>query len=311
MSGMPFTPSVEQTAIAIAYRNKSLIADAVCPRVTVGKKNFKYTIFDKADRMTIPDTRIGRKSAPNQVEFSSSEDNAACEDYGLSDVVPQDDIDNAPAHYDPLNHATESISDIILLAREVRVANMYSNADNFGATYKLGSGALKHLDDPNLDVLVYLQEMLDDMFMTANTMTMSRKVATKLRSNKHVIKAYNGSLGDSGLVPLKFITDTLEIEHVNIGAAFVNTAKKGKTPTYSRAWQDNLALTYVDPLASTQNSRMTFAMTAQYGTRVSSRRSVQAGLHGGTEVMVGESLCELAIAKECGILLTDTIGYTP
>ena len=76
-NGMPFTPSTEMTAIALAYRNTRLIADEVCPRSTVGKKNFKYTVFNTAERFTVPETRIGRKSAPNQVEFTADSENGS------------------------------------------------------------------------------------------------------------------------------------------------------------------------------------------------------------------------------------------
>jgi len=307
-NGMPFTPSVEQTAIAIAYRNMQLIADAVCPRMPVGKKEFKYNVFDSSERITIPDTRVGRKSSPNQVEFSVTSKTESCEDYGLADVIPNDDIVNAPANYDPRNHAVEGITDIIELAREVRVANLYNTASNFGTSQSLKANGFKLLSDNTFDVLPFLLEMLDGALMRPNHFTMSQKVATALRTNKTIIKAYNGTLGDSGLVPLKFLAEMLELDAINIGRSRVNTAKKGKSPVLSQAWQDSLAMTYVDPLASTMNNRMTFAMTAQYQDRVSGSREVSAGLRGGVEVQVGETVRELAIAKDCGILLTNVLG---
>lgn len=311
-NGMPFTPDVEQTAIAIAYRNAELIADAVCPRSPVGKRTFEYRVFDKAERMTIPDTLVGRKSKVNQVEFTSEPASASCEDHGLSDVVPNEDIKNAPANYDPLHHATESVADLMLLAREVRVASLYRNENNYGYKHKLGTGDLKHLDDPTLDVLPFLQELMDDMLSSPNQITIPKKALTKLRSNKHVIKAYNGSLGDSGLVPLGFIQDTLGIDKVHVGQAWVNVAKKGETPKFEAAWGiDQMSFTRVDPLASTSNNRMTFALTAQYGDRISSKRDVAAGLDGGIEVLVGEKVRELAIAKDFGMLLNNLFTPTP
>ncbi|AZZ98258.1 hypothetical protein [Pseudoalteromonas sp. R3] len=308
-NGLPFTPNTEQTAIAIAYRNHKMIADDVCPRVPVGAAKFEYSVFDLAERLTVPDTLIGRKSEPNQVEFTKSEQTAKTEDHGLSDVVPNNDIKQAPPHYDPLNHATEGVTDLVMLARELRVAKLYTDPANYAHNHDLSGADFKYLDDPNNDVLQFLQELMDDMLVAPNTMVLQRKTATKLRSNKHVIKAYNGSLGDSGLVPMAFIQDTLGIDKIHIGEAMVNGAKKGENPKFERAWGNALSLTYIDPLASTKNNRMTFAMTAQYGERVSSRRDVSAGLDGGIEVLVGERVRELAIAKEYGMLLTNL--FTP
>ncbi|WP_231102281.1 capsid protein [Pseudoalteromonas luteoviolacea] len=306
--GMPFTPDIEQTAIAIAYHNRRMIADDVCPRIPVGKRTFQYRTYDKAERMTIPNTRVGRKSAINQVEFTTEEGSASCEDHGLSDVVPNSDIKEAPHNYNPLHHATEGISDLMLLAREVRVAELFKDPTNYGYHYELGKGGLKFLDDDNLDILQFFQELIDDMLVTPNHMTLPRKILTKLRSCKHVIKAYNGSLGDSGLVPIGFIQDTLGIDKVHVGEAWVNTAKKGETPNFIEAWgNDHISLTRSDPLASANNGRMTFAFTAQFGDRISGRRDVAAGLDGAIEVMVGEKVKELSIAKDYGMILTNLL----
>lgn len=306
-NGMPFTPDVEQTAIAIAYRNTRNIADKVCPRVPVGKLEFKYNVFNPSERMTVPDTRIGRKSQANEVEFSVTSKTESCEDFGLADVIPNDDIENAPMNYNPLNHAVESIADIIELAREIRVANLYNTASNFGKHQSLAANGFKKLNDPDFDILPFFLEMLQEPIMRPNQITTNQRVITALRTNKHMIKAYNQSLGDSGLVPLSFIKEQLELDAINVGQSRVNTAKKGKAPTLSLAWQDSLAMTYVDPLASTQNSRMTFALTAQYKERVSGNKDVEAGLRGGKKVIVGETVKELAIAKDCGILLTNVL----
>ncbi|MEM5546992.1 capsid protein [Pseudoalteromonas fuliginea] len=306
-NGMPFTPDVEQTAIAIAYTNKKLIADNLAPYSSVGKRSFEWTEYNKGDKFTLPDTKIGRKSSPNQVEFGVTEKESSVVDYGLSDVIPNDDQNNAPANYNPRTHAAESLADLVLLGREVRVAELYNTAANFGKTENLSAQGFKFLDDPTLDILPFFLEMLDEPLMRPNAMTMSQTVSTKLRTHPNIVKAYNGTSGDKGLVPWSWIKEQLEIDHINVGQARLNTAKKGKELTLKRAFADNLSFTYHDPLASFQNKRMTFALTARYGSRVSSNRDVAAGLNGGVEVMVGEAVKEIVLAKDCGILLTNVL----
>lgn len=111
----PFPIQPELTAIAMAYRNTDLVADRVLPLITVGKQEFKYLVYDKADRYAIPDTKVARKSRPNEVEFGSTEKTASTEDHALDDPVPQADIENAPPNFDPLGNATEGIMDLIQL----------------------------------------------------------------------------------------------------------------------------------------------------------------------------------------------------
>lgn len=306
-NGVPFTPNTEQTAIAIAYRNRQMIADLVCPRAPVGLQQFKYMEFDPAETMTEVNTLIGRKSAPNQVEFSAKEKTDSVSDQGLSDIVPNDDIKNAPANYNPLNHAVESITDLIELGREVRVAKLFANSANYGHTQSLTSNGLKKITDVDCDVFALLNEMLERPLMRPNSMVLNSFVATKLRTNKSLIKGYNGSVADTGMVPWQYIKDTFELENIYVGQARVNTRKKGQDMQLASAWGNFIALPFIDRLANTNNNRMTFALTAQYGDRVSGNRDVQAGLRGGVEVMVGESVKELIIAKQAAILLTDVV----
>ncbi|UUE75476.1 hypothetical protein [Pectobacterium aroidearum] len=79
----PFPIDPHLTSIAIAYRNGSLIADSVLPRVPVGKSEFKWWEYDLADGFTLPNTSVGRTSQPNQVEFNATEETSSTSDYAL------------------------------------------------------------------------------------------------------------------------------------------------------------------------------------------------------------------------------------
>ncbi len=89
MSNAPFPIDAELTAIAIAYRNGRMIADDVLPRVPVGKQEFKYWKYDLADGFTVPNTLVGRKSRPNEVEFDATDATDSTEDHGLDAPVPR------------------------------------------------------------------------------------------------------------------------------------------------------------------------------------------------------------------------------
>jgi hypothetical protein len=306
-NGLPFTPNTEQTAIAIAYRNRQMIADQVCPRAPVGLKQFKYLEFDPAETMTEVNSLVGRKSAPNQVEFSAKEKTDSVSDYGLTDIIPEDDIKNAPANYNPLNHAVESITDLIELGRELRVAKMYGTAANYSYTQSLAANGLKKIIDPDCNIFELFNEMLERPLMRPNSMVLNSFVATKIRMNKSLIKGYNGSVADTGMVPWQYIQDIFELQNIYVGQARVNTQKKGKDMQLASAWGNFISLAYIDPLANTNNNRMTFALTAQYGDRVSKNRDVATGIGDGTEILVGEAVKELIIAKQAAILLTDVV----
>lgn len=145
----PFPVSPVLTGVALAYSNGRMIADDVSPRRPVGGEQFKYYKHLLGEAMTIPDTTVGRKSVPTEVEFSLVEVDASTADYGLDDVVPNKDIETASLipGYNPLNTATENLTDILVLSREVRVAGTIFNTANYNAANKLTLAGNDRWDD--------------------------------------------------------------------------------------------------------------------------------------------------------------------
>jgi len=94
MTNRPFPIDPTLTAIAIGYRNPAhvLIAKRALPPLPVLSETFKWNEYPLAEGFTVPDTKVGRKSRPNQVEFNVSEKDASVEDYGLDDPIPYSDI---------------------------------------------------------------------------------------------------------------------------------------------------------------------------------------------------------------------------
>ena len=306
----PFPITAALTAIAIAYRNPRLIADDVLPRVPVGLQVFKYRKFALADGFTVPDTKVGRTSKPGQVEFGFTEVEASTKDYALDDPIPNADVDNAPQGYDPVGRATENITDLIALDREIRVAAAVFNAANYGAVNKVqlaGNDQWDQYAQAASDPIEDIMTALDSMIMRANIMVLGNGVASALRRHPRILKAYNGSTGDTGIVPMAFIKDLFELEAIAVGQGWVNTAKKGQAAVLARVWGNHCSLIYRDSLAGTQD-RVSYGVTAQWGDRVAGSISdPDIGMRGGQRVRVGESVEEVILANDLGYFIQDAI----
>ena len=305
MSKADFPISPALTAIAIAYRNRRMIADAVLPRVPVGKQEFKYQRYNLTDGFTVPNAHVGRTSRPNQVEFGAIELTSATEDFALDAPVPLVDIQNAPQNYNPKGRATEQTADLLELAREVRAANLVFNAKSYaaGLTQKLSGNSQWTHDDSK--PVSQIMTALDTPIMRPNVMVLGQKAATALRSNKEILKAYHGTLGDSGLVPLAYLTELFELDEILVGQAMINTANIAKKAVFAGAWGNHCALIYRNGLADT-NHGTTFGLTAQFGTRETRDIFDQnMGMRGGYQVRVGESVKELITAPDLGYFLQD------
>jgi len=305
----PFPIQPELTAIAIAYRNTRLIADEVLPRVPVGKQEFKYLKHTLAEGFTVPDTRVGRKSRPNEVEFSATEETSSTEDFGLDDPIPQVDLDNAPPNYDPRGRAVEGIMNLVELDREVRVAGMVFDANQYGAANKITlSGTSQFSDFANSDPLEVIMTGLDALVMRPTIMVIGRPAFSVLCRHPKIVKAVNGNSGDSGIVQRRAIAELFELEDVLVGEAWVNTARKGQAVTMARTWGKHIALLRRDKTAHTR-SGATFGLTAQFGGRIAgSTPDKDIGLRGGERVRAGESVKELITAADLGYMIVDAVA---
>ena len=158
-----------------------------------------------------------------------------------------------------------------------------------------------------VDPIPVIGDALDVPMMRPNVMTLGQKVATKLRQNPMVIKAYNGTLGDTGMVPLQFLADLFELEEIIVGQSRINIAKPGQPVVIQNVWGEHASLFYRNPVARPDRD-VTFGLTAQYGDRFAGNwYETNIGLKGGQIVRVGEQVKELIMATDCAYFFEDVL----
>lgn len=307
-SGTPFPFKPEHTGIAIAYRNASYIADEVLPRVPVGKQQFEHRVFPKGQSLTIPNTLVGRKGEPNEVELKFEEVTDSTVDYGLLDKIPKSDYDNAPEGYDPTGASIEWLTDLILLDREKRAAAKVFNADSFSEANKVsatGAGQWSHADS---NPLLAIENALNVPINRPNIGVFGNEVWSVLRQHPKIVKAVHGNSGDSGLVTRRQFADLFELEDIYVGQAWVNAAAKGQSVSTTRVWGKHAAFLHRNRLAGPQRG-ITFGYTAEFSTRIGGERpNPRIGLRGGNDVIVGESVKEVVAAGDLGYLFLNIIA---
>lgn len=304
----PFKPDARLTAIALGFSNAGFIADIVAPRSAVPTEEFRWTEYTTQEMFDIPNTSVGRKSKTNEVEFTASERSGMVKDYGLSDIVPRKDINNARSNpgFDPLGTATMGIRELVALAREKRVADTTLNAANYNHTAALaGADKFSSLDSDAANIIL---EALEVPLVRPNTMALGRKDWFNLRRNKSILQLVKGDLDAAGVASIRQVADALELDNIAVGESRYNTANKGQDMSLSRLWNGAVALHYVKPFAQL-NRDVTFMVTAQYLDVVASTKEMDpgdAGLRGAVRVTVGEQVDEIVVSKEAGYLFTGT-----
>jgi hypothetical protein len=309
----PFPVTPELQAVALAYRNDKMIGDGVLPRIPVGLQNFKYLSYPKGTFFTVPETKVGRKGQPNTVEFDATEVDSSTQDHGLDDEVPIADIDNAraqPGMPDPLKRATEGLTELIVLAREKRVADLVFDAAQYAGANKvqLAGNDQWNVDHADSDPIADIMTALDAVLMRPNVMVIGRAAFTKLAMHKKIVKATYGDNTDAGIARRQDIAALFELEEILVGEGWINTAKKGQAANLVRVWGKHAALIHRNKSADTQRGT-TFGFTAQWGSRIAgSEYDGKIGLRGGQRVRAGESVKELLMANDLGYFIQDAVA---
>ncbi|SOC41570.1 major capsid protein E [Rhizobium subbaraonis] len=308
--GTPFPVDPVLVGIIQAYKNDKLIADDVLPRLNplLPKEEFKWWFFDFAQFITLHDTKVGRKSEPNQVEFEAQERTSRTDDYGLDDLIPNVDQANAPAGYDPRAFAAQKLIDLVLLDREVRVANKTMSAATYGVNNKETLTGTSKWTDAASTPIKHVAAAADTMIIRPNNAVCSRSVWTALRTNPSVLRALTPSGSQDGYANKRAVADLLELDDILVGEGWLNIAKPGQSPVRARVWPNKFLLFHKAALADSVSAQPTFGWTAQFGTRVSgSLPQPKAGLRGSELVRSGESVKEVISAPELGYLFEGVI----
>lgn len=312
MATAPFPVHEELTGISLAYKNDELIADMVLPRLDpMGKEEFKWYKWNLAEGFTVPDTKVGRRSAPQEIEFNATEQTDKTQDYGLDDPVPYNDIANAAGQVDPLARATEGLTDLIGLDREVRTsALVFANATYPAANRQTLAGTTQWSDYTNSDPVQAIMAALDVPVLRPNTAVFGRATFTKLSTHPKMLSAAFGPGGNAGVARREDIARVFELREVLVGASWLNTAKKGQAATLARVWGKHAAFLRINPLLkNVAQTQISFGFTAQYGTRTAgSKPDDSIGLRGGERVRVGESVKEVIAANDIGYFFENAVA---
>lgn len=322
MVARPFVTSPVMTAIAIGYRNEAatLIADAVMPRIPVPAEEYKWTEYPLAEMFTVPRTLVGRRGRVERVEFSGVERAGRTLDYGLEDGIPISDINAAATMrarnlgtFDPENRATEGLTNLILLDREVRVAAKVQDPANYAPNRRLVLSGSDRFSDPSSDVIAILKTAFQGtLIYRPNTMSMGREVWTGLSSHPQLVNAIRGNITSKGIIRPDEFVELLAgegLKRLLIGESFVNVARPGQAANLNRVWGRSIQLHYTDPNVRPEQGGITWGFTAQLGTRIAgSWEDKNVGLEGGRVVRVGEKVEEQVVAKDVGFLIQNVVA---
>ncbi len=309
MADRPFPTDPRLSALTIAYRNMRYIADDVLPRVTAPKKEYRFKEFSVAQSYAAPDDTVGRASAPNQVDFKTTETSGLAVDHALDAPIPIDDINEAPEGSDPEADAVTWISEYIAANRERRVAAIAFGAANYPTGFKQTLvGTAQFSDFANSLPIEVISDAIQVPLIRPNVMVIGQPAWIKFRRHPEIVSAVLGNDGTKGIATRQQVADLFELEEVLVGESRVNTAAKGQPESLSRIWGKHIALHHRNRQANLQGG-ITWGFSPVVGTRVSgSMPEKNIGMRGGVMVRTGETIDEKVIAQFAGYFVENAVA---
>lgn len=307
ISPYPIDPAL--TAIAVAYSNKAYVADMIAPRIRVNKQKFSFIQYSADTMFNIPDTKVGRRSKPNEVVLDATEVTDQTEDYALDGGEPNVDIDNSDARYDPLGNEVMFLQELIALDREKRVASLVHNSANYNVTLRETlAGAAQFSDYANSDPISVINAALDKPLVRPNQIVFNAEGWSRFKAHPKIVEAVKGTGAKQGNASREAVAELFELEEVIVGSARANSAKRGQEPALVRLFGKHIALLHKAAVVEAKGA-VTFAGSFQFGERIGSQwDDKDMGMRGGVAVRTGESLRERVIASQAGYFIQNAFA---
>jgi hypothetical protein len=219
------------------------------PAVPVSKQSDKYYIYNRDlwGRVT-DDIRAPGSRANELPPMSLSRDSYFAEEHALSDVVPDEEVENADDPLSPAQDATERVTSTILLNREQSIVTLATTAANYASGYSATlSGTDRWNDyansDPIDDVKTGRSKIHDSLFRDPNVCIMDYQVAVKLEDHPDFVERIKYS--QLGVTTDELIARVLGVGSFARAGAGKVTSAYGATETYGYLWGKDVVLGFV------------------------------------------------------------------
>lgn len=251
--------------VSIKYTNDSFIADQVFPTLAVKKQTGKFYVYDKSN-LRVDKTARAIGSGANEVEHNQTLATFITEDHALKEFIPDEIQDQADAALNPLVDATESVTEKLMLDRELALSTLLANTSNVTQNTTL-SGTSQWSDytnsTPIYDVRTARTTVHAATFRKPNTLVLGKQVFDMLCEHPTIIARVQYS--QLGVITEELLARVFQVEKVLVGEAGYNSAVEGQTDAMSYVWGKNAWVMYVAP--SVRLKGITFGYTFQYATR--------------------------------------------
>jgi len=291
------------TNLAVGYRNGNLVADQLFPTIPVTRRTGVYWQFGK-ESFGMPRTLRAPKTRAAKVDFAATQLTYAVENHALAMEIADEERDNADSIMQLETRKVRLITDLLLLGREKRVADLATDAavitQNTTPSIKWNTiaTAIPVEDVRNAKIALRTATGLD-----ANFMVIPRTIVDQLMLVKTVIDRIKYTVG-LGQITMDVLKALFGMDNILIPSAKYNTAQEGDTVALTDVWPDTVVLGYVNNVADIEAMSLGY-MFRQQAPQVTRWREEDIKTDSGMIEVIEKAAI---VCPEAGYLLTDCLA---
>jgi len=304
------------TNFSLKYSNGAMVADLIAPRIDVAKDSDQYFVYGRQDYRATQDVRAD-KADTNFIDSWKVESTPGyrCEEHALADLVSDRERRNADAPLSPDFDTTENLTNMLLLNREKRVADLLTAAATFAASGNVVTltsneqwNAAGFDSDSKTDAIEVRIDNAKEAVRAAigrdpNTIVIPSAVAKVVKRDptvRDLIRYTDNTLLVNGDLP-----PTLWNMRVLAPGSVFDSAEEGQAFSGADVWGKHVLVAYIAP-----NPRTPRTVTLGLSFQSQPRQTVKWREEGrkSDAIEVSEILVEKAVCEYCGYLIRDAIA---
>lgn len=299
---------------AFANGVEDLIGNQIFPAVPVQKESDKYYTIDKDAFLRDDDALRAPKTQARRIEFEVSSDAYLVRNFALANEEPIENLANADNPIQLRENSVRLVTNKLLRAQEIRIADLLTCADNLGSGTAL-TGTAKWNDyvasDPLGDVATGHAFIRQQTGLMANTAILDWDTLTVLKRHPVILDLFKYTAG--GVATEGNIQEVLDVDRILIGKAIKQNALEGNTSSsMTNVWANVCILAHLEQGVSMQTRTLglRFQWTpagAGAAFQVSRAQENQAGSRHVEIIEAGHYQDEKIIASALGYGITTTL----
>ncbi|MFC8008944.1 hypothetical protein [Streptomyces cinereoruber] len=299
---------------ALAYENDNYVAEDFLPSAPVATQSGKHWIYDRGRFRPSKNGGVRAEGARSEEvlhEFTTGLPYFA-EDHAKKVFVTDEEDENAKATgRDPFSDATDHVTEIQLVDREVEAASILTTTGNYASGHVEALAGGDQWSDygnstPIQDVHAAIQTIHSKLFVDANKILLPKQVFTVLQDHPDFLE--RAKYTQLGVVTTDLLARIWGVDQVVVAGAGKNTARAGQTDSMGYIWGKNVVISYVNP--SQGEKVLTFGRNYQWKSAIVERlRGTDEQDRRGTYVRRGDHYYDQRIvSNEAGFLFTSAVA---